>query len=294
MGALRFWEAIMAEVNVDRALTNNPPALKDRLNVDFAHVIEASDKLLEKAADFIDKPILDDAGLEPVSDHIKDIVKYTKRIEALRTDEKEPYLEGGRIVDSFFKSITKRLDDQAASLNKITTKYLKDKSDREREEREERARIAREEQRRIAAETQRKLDEAAAADRAAREAAARAQTLGAARAAEQAQADAERSFKAALESERKEMLASAAVARAERQSAAAPSDMARTRGGASLATLRTTWEFEIEDAKSIPLDILRPHIPAEAINQALRSFIKAGGREIAGVRIFEDSKAMVR
>lgn len=36
------------------------------------------------------------------------------------------------------------------------------------------------------------------------------------------------------------------------------------------------------------------HLPHAALHQAVRSYIKAGGRDLRGVRIFEDTTAVVR
>ncbi len=40
--------------------------------------------------------------------------------------------------------------------------------------------------------------------------------------------------------------------------------------------------------------MLRSHIHREAVDKAIRSFVKAGGRELAGVRIFENTETGVR
>ena len=38
----------------------------------------------------------------------------------------------------------------------------------------------------------------------------------------------------------------------------------------------------------------RPHIPRDAIDKAVRAYVKAGGRELVGARIFENTKSVVR
>lgn len=64
----------------------------------------------------------------------------------------------------------------------------------------------------------------------------------------------------------------------------------------SVATLRTSWDFQITDAEALKGDIakLLPHIDQTALEKAIRSFIDAGGRELAGVIIFEDTNTVVR
>ena len=67
----------------------------------------------------------------------------------------------------------------------------------------------------------------------------------------------------------------------------------RTASGA-LATAKTEWVFEITDYDAIPLDKLRSYIKRDAIEAAIRMAIKMGNRELPGVRIFEDVKALIR
>ena len=72
--------------------------------------------------------------------------------------------------------------------------------------------------------------------------------------------------------------------------------MARTRGDVgALATLQTFWDFDPLTLNRAELDLeaLRQHLPADAIDKAIRSFIRAGGRDLRGVHIFENQKARV-
>ena len=48
------------------------------------------------------------------------------------------------------------------------------------------------------------------------------------------------------------------------------------------------------DRETIDLEALRPHLPTQALEQAVRSFIRAGGRKLEGVRIFENTGTTVR
>ena len=54
------------------------------------------------------------------------------------------------------------------------------------------------------------------------------------------------------------------------------------------------WVFDEIDRASLDLEALRFHIPADGLEKAVRSFIKAGGRELRGTRIFETTAATVR
>ena len=82
---------------------------------------------------------------------------------------------------------------------------------------------------------------------------------------------------------------------ATRATEAKPADLVRTRTETgTMATAKSWWDFEITDARELDLESLRPFIPKAALEQALRGFIAAGGREIAGARIFEETKAVFR
>lgn len=257
-------------------LSNQPPPLRERLQSDHEKMLAAVADIVAKAETLAASTVDDDEDATTFSDLIKEISKYDKRVEALRVDEKEPFLESGRVVDGFFKEQAGKLQKAQKELNKALTAYLNAKAAREREER-----LARErEERERAEQARREADEA----------------MRKAQAAEAAQKTAERDalLDKALVADQQATIQEVKQLRAERDAEARPAELARTRGTASLATLATSWEFEVEAFGEIPLDILRPHIPRAAIEQAIRSFVRAGGRELHGVRIYQESKASVR
>lgn len=70
---------------------------------------------------------------------------------------------------------------------------------------------------------------------------------------------------------------------------ATTADLSRTRGTfGSTASLRTTTEFTIEDVNSVPREFLMVN------DAAIRAAIKAGRREIPGVKIFQKQQTVVR
>lgn len=76
---------------------------------------------------------------------------------------------------------------------------------------------------------------------------------------------------------------------------ATPADMVRTRGDyGSVSTLRKSWVFEIVEYGDVSLDALRPYLARADVEKAIRAFVLKGGRDLKGVRIFEEQKAMVR
>jgi hypothetical protein len=80
-----------------------------------------------------------------------------------------------------------------------------------------------------------------------------------------------------------------------REAAAKPAELSRTRGEyGAVASLRTDWTFRDLDRAELDLEMLRQHIPTDGLEKAVRSFIRAGGRTLAGVVIFEETGAVVR
>lgn len=80
-----------------------------------------------------------------------------------------------------------------------------------------------------------------------------------------------------------------------REAIAKPADLSRTRGDlGAVASLRTEWVFADLDRADLDLEALRDHLPADGLERAVRSYIKAGGRQLRGVRIYESTSAVVR
>jgi hypothetical protein len=76
---------------------------------------------------------------------------------------------------------------------------------------------------------------------------------------------------------------------AESQATAKALELTRTRGvGGALTALRDCWTYEIVALHAVPQHLLQVN------DAAVRLAIKQGTREIPGLRIFNDSKAMIR
>ncbi len=250
----------------DNLPPNAAEALRERLAENFAPLTDRRDELLaaaERAPDAIDNE--ETAG--KITDFIKQLSAAVKATEARRVDEKEPFLASGRTVDGFFKAIIDPLKTAQSKINSVLTVYQKGIADAERKAREESERLAREE----------------------------------AEAARKRAADAEAAMKTeaglddAVEAQKRADAAQAAAVAAKKVAEAKAAELARTRGEqGGLSSLRTTWEFEVVDFDAIPLEELRRHLPREGIEKGVRAFVKAGGRELDGVRIFEHHKSIVR
>lgn len=251
---------------------NNPPpdllvgdSLREKLQDENRDLLKRRDELLAAAQRI--PPIDSDDIAGRVSDFVKQLTALNKAAETKRTGAKEPYLEGGRNIDGFFKAITDPVEKIKNIVQISLTKYLRDKADRERHERMEQERLARE----AAAKAQREADE-------------------------QARALAnEQQLAAAIEAERAAEVAQADAVKAVQAAEAKPAELSRTRGEyGSVTSLRTEWVFDDLDRATLDLEALRPYLPTDGLEKALRAFIRAGGREIKGARIFETTAAVVR
>lgn len=239
---------------------NNPPVpvnLIDLIRNDVAEQIARTNDILG-GVDRMPAVIDSDELASKATSFGAQIKILARDMEKLRKDYKEPFLDAGRKVDTFFK---KEFSDPLARAVKIVEDrvrpYLVEKERLEREriqkEREEAERIAREE-----------------AERA-----------------------------AALENEGRNFAAEEAFKKAE----AAESDASRIKDhkgpimrsdeGAT-ASVKAEYVHEIIDIDAIPLDALRQYFKPEDIDNAIKRFIRAGGRELPGVKIFEQKKLNFR
>jgi hypothetical protein len=104
---------------------------------------------------------------------------------------------------------------------------------------------------------------------------------------------------AAKEREKQRLAAEKAVAKGKEPPppVATPKPVATTRVhgdlGSSTST-RKVWTFKDANPTTIDLEKLRPYLTQEAIESAVRQYIRNGGRELAGVTIFEDIQITTR
>lgn len=251
-------------ITADRAaIGSNLPPLKDQLALRHGDIVERI-KELEAAAARAPSTISDDAVQGKVGDLYKLFAAVQKRAEAARTEEKEPFLMGGREVDSWFKAALDPVMTWMSTLKKRSDIYINAKLAEERRRREEEARKAQE-------EADRRLEAARKAEEENRKKSAETKLAAAVVAQEQA-----------------DQAAAAAAAR--------PQEMVQTRGDHSLATVQMVWSHEVEDWDTLDLNQLRDFIGRDDVDKAIRAFVRLhkGTRNLKGVRIFEAPKTQFR
>ena len=237
---------------------NLPPTdeeiLKEKLQ-------ERSQKDLALMGDILKSPIPEkiasDEDAKKAADFIEKIKTLEKSFEKAHKEEKDPYWNMGKVVDGFFKTRIKDLEDFRKKYSKPVNDFLTAKAEAEREairQREEKAR---------------QLAEQLAAEALAHEQG-------------QVKDTANELMEAAVMAEAKaDMLGDYAS-----QTNNASLAKIRTESGVVLSQ-RTKWVGEIEDIGAIDLNILRHYFKEDSIQLAINAFVKDGHRDLPGVKIYQ-------
>jgi hypothetical protein len=248
---------------------NKPPTdaemIRENLAEKNAKAIKRAEALIA-AADRVPEAVNDTETSEKITDLEKQITVCWNALENARKDEKAPYWDMCKVVDGFFnETLLSGLDAAKKRVKKIQTNFL---VDQEKKERERRAGLERQ---------------------------------------AQVKRDAELAEAAKLEQEGKLSQADAKVEKAiVHDHDAAFFGVAAQAKGASVAastgeltgarsSLRYTWTGEILDANNAALrDALWNLVPLDAKQKALNTFVKLGGREVGGAKIWEKPEATTR
>lgn len=215
-----------------------------------------TDELVEAAEIWAqERPeITDEEMASKCKDFIDQVRSCAKAIEDQRKEEKQPHIDAGKAIDKRWKALTARLDVIKAKLEPRMRAWLFKKDEEAR------------------AEKRRQEEEA----------------LKAAREAHAAQQEAAKTggVDAQVEADQKLDEARALIDGAEK--APERGSVSGALGGKSMS-LRGRWTFEIVDEIAIPCEWLTPDLTK--IGQAVRRKDDPV-REIPGVRIFQDAKAV--
>lgn len=243
---------------------NNPPSDQELLAEELMErnraIIERAAALL-KAEERAPKVLETDEHASAVVEFIKQINTCTKGLEDARKREKEPFRVKAAAVDTFFKANMDALDRVLSRVRVGLDQFTKAKH----------------------AAEQRRLEEEAARQK--READQKAQVA----------ASLEKVNAGAAELALEDALAAESNAAKYETAAVKTSGLTsvRSESGAA-ASLRTTWVGEIENVNALDLDKLRFLIPADALQKALNAYVRQGGRELKGAKIYEKTETVVK
>ncbi|MDR6431256.1 hypothetical protein [Brucella pseudogrignonensis] len=252
---------MVAETNERAVIGGNNPPIKEALADQYKELVSLIDPIAERA-NAHPRKIESDDDLGPLGEIVLDAKALSKRIEAARKTEKDPFVKGGKEVDQFFHPLTDRLDRIVDVFENEATKYQRAKAEAER-------RRAADEAAKLRAEEDRKLREAETAKR---------------------DSTVERK-----KDEAADLNSQAADADRRADASAAELTKVRTDNGVT-ASAKTKWAFRIVDLAAIDLNSLRDFFRVEDIEKAIRSkvAIHKGNAKIEGVDVFEDVKATFR
>jgi hypothetical protein len=276
--------------------TAEGPAPRDhnRPPVEEVVAMEFREELLSERPDFMTRyenaiaavdrvAITDEETLGKAGDLEKILRAADTHIAATHRLVKQPYLDGGRAVDQQKNALIGRLSDARLRLGNLMNAFM---AEREAKRRAEEARIAAEQraaaERAAEAERQRQ-----AAERAAEEAAKEAASAEDEDAKEAARIAKDMADAAAIEAHNAAAVAALAPA------APVKAEPVRSDAGSTVSG-RTVWNSAVEDyAKAFRAVKTDPKVK-EAIDAAIARRVKAGEREIPGVRIWSTMQAVAR
>lgn len=262
---------------------HNKPPLEEIIPAEFrAKLLEEKPEFLTRFYAAIDAAARavaeDDDTLAKCGDLVNLYRAQIAHINGTHKAVKEPYLQGGRLVDAEKNALIERVEAAKRKVEGIGNAYVAEREAKLKAERD-----------RQAAEQRAAADKAAAAERARLQAERDAEAAALA-----ATSDAERAkAAAAAEQARKEAEAAqeeAALAAAQTTTKAEP---VRSDAGASVSG-KQEWLSQVEDYTKAFKSVKDDPKVREAIDAAVKRLVKAGKRELVGVRIWPVVKGNYR
>jgi len=238
---------------------NNPPTdveiIEDYLKNSHAELLdEVSD--IGAAVEFLPTEVTNDAQEITIQDFIKGVNDANKKMEKAREDNKKPYLEAGRVVDSFFKTRQTSLDSIVSILKKPLLTYKQAKAAEE-------ARIAK-----IEADRLQEIADAKALEATVQEA------LG--------------------DTNATETLNDAIKIEAQAEKVAAFVSKVSSKSAVSSSGIKKRIVGELESREALDIIKLKSFFTDDAIQKAINAFVADGGTECKGVKIYEKQEVVVR
>lgn len=264
------------------AIGHNKPPLEEQIPAEFREALLADkpdflakfDQLVE-AADRAKAE--DDETLGLCGDLVKAYRACDSHINATHKAVKQPYLDGGRLVDAEKNALASRLAEAKAKVERIGNAYV---AEREAKAKAERDRIA--------------AEQRAAAERAAQAERERAQAeRDAIEAARTAASDEEREVAARRAEETARAAEEAMAAAALAPVAPEKAEPVRSDAGATVSG-KQEWAFQVDDYTKALRHVRSDPKVKEAIDAAIKRLVRAGQRELTGVSIWPVAKANFR
>lgn len=275
-------EPEVVDLNPRAVMGANEPPIEEQIAMEFREALlsERPDFMvrMEGAVAAVDRAeVVDDETLGKAGDLAKILRACEAYVAEVHKAVKEPHLARSRACDAEKNALTGKITVARSRLADVMNAFM---AKREAERRAEEMRRA--------AEARAAAEAAAKAEREAREA-----ELAAQRAMAEAANEAEREAAAAraaeAQREAEQRMADAALA-------AAPvgrAEPVRSDTGSTISG-RTVWQSEVENYKQAFAAVSDDTKVREAVDAAVSRLVRAGKREIKGVRIWSTTQAVAR
>lgn len=251
----------MKNINKRLEIGGNNPPISEVLE-DTQKALLARIEPIAERANSLPRKIEDDETLGQVGDLVVDARRLITDLDNARKAEKQPYLDGGREVDNFFKAASERVE-------RINTAFQKIAGDYQREKAAEARRKAEDEARKLREDEERKRQEAENAKR---------------------QTTTDRKHDEADEIAAKAEEAEAKAAASNHELSKVKTDTGVTAGS------RSTWKARIVDYEALPLGPLLNFFNEADVLKAANSMAKAhkSRAKCPGIEFFEETTATFR
>lgn len=274
---------VQAPPNPRAVMGGNKPPLEELIPIEFREkLLDGKPEFLTRfdgAVDAADRAkATDDESLAKCGDLVKLYRAQIAHINDAHKAVKEPYLLGCRLVDAEKNALIERVEAAKRKVEGIGNAYVAEREAKLKAERAKRE-----------AEERKAAEKARAAEQAQRDAEREAEL-----AKKQASSDEEREAAEALAAEKRreaeEAMQQAHLAAAQTNTKAEP---VRSDAGASVSG-KQDWTSAVDDYPKAFKAVKDDPKVREAIEKAVQRLVKAGKREIPGVRIWPVAKANFR
>lgn len=238
---------------------NNPPAEIEILKQRLEGYVKEEKLINELTSRLMPNEIDNEVAAGTIADHIKSLKSARVTVENIFKAEKAPFFEACKVADAWKNARWLKIDNCITNASKPILAWNKKKEEAEKFRQLEVARAAKEEAERLAKEAE-------------------------IHAAAGIPDTAEELIDFAIEEEKK---ADILIAKAEEVKG-------RSYGSFASASSRGVWTGELEDIKTLDLEILRAFFKADDINKAIKAAVKSGIRNIRGAKIYEEDKLTIR
>lgn len=240
---------------------NNPPAdadlLAERLATEYDLERSMTDSLTSRT---LPETVEDEKQAGVIADYVKAVVSHRTSLQDIHKREKAPFWKACGIADEWLRDQVRSLEGAQAKAMQLAQVFIDRKAAEERKRLADLAKLQHEKARAIEVQAQVHAD------------------AGIADTAQELQQHADN------------MHAKAEMIR-DHATTAPTNRLATARGVTGSISSTDKWVGEVEDRAIVEVNKLLPYISEKDLQRYIDAFVKAGGRDLAGVKIHQVSQA---